>query len=63
MLRFSDVAASVPVRLAAERVGVTAECVKRWIRRGRLPGFRTPGGHWRVRLADLQHLVEGGYER
>lgn len=40
-------------REAAERLGVTVNSIKAWIREERLPALRTPGGHHRIREADL----------
>jgi excisionase family DNA binding protein len=40
-------------REAAERLGVTVNSLKAWIREERLPALRTPGGHHRIGEADL----------
>jgi len=40
-------------RHVAELLGVSAETVLRWTRRGELPAFRLPGGAIRYREADL----------
>lgn len=37
---------------AAETVGV-------WARTGKLPAFRTPGGHWRFHRADVEAALNG----
>ena len=29
-----------------------------WIAAGKLPAFRTPGGHWRVRAIDVEAIRE-----
>jgi excisionase family DNA binding protein len=42
---------------AADRLGVHAHTLKRWARDGKIRGFRTPGGHWRFRQADLDEFV------
>lgn len=34
---------------AARRVGVDNSTFIRWIVSGKVPAFRTPGGHWRIR--------------
>ena len=34
--------------IAAKRLGVCTETVKRWLRAARLEGVRSPGGQWRV---------------
>jgi len=36
--------------------GVTLTTVKRWAEDGRLPSFRTPGGHYRFRPEDVEAL-------
>jgi excisionase family DNA binding protein len=41
-------------REVATQVSVSTETVLRWTRRGRLPGFRLPGGALRYREADLE---------
>ncbi|HSF04347.1 MAG TPA: response regulator [Methylomirabilota bacterium] len=40
-------------RESAERLGVTINAIKAWIREKRLPALRTPGGHHRIAEADL----------
>jgi len=42
-------AALLTARQLSELLGVSAETVLRWTRRGRLPGFRLPGGALRYR--------------
>ena len=37
--------------------GVTMHTVKRWADTGMLPFFRTPGGHYRFRLEDVQAMM------
>jgi len=41
---------------AAARQGVHRRTVRGWIRDGRLPALRTPGGHYRVLAGDLDRL-------
>lgn len=36
--------------------GVTLTTAKRWAEDGRLPSFRTPGGHYRFRPEDVEAL-------
>jgi excisionase family DNA binding protein len=57
-------------RQCAERLGVTINTVKGWIRAQRLPALRTPGGHHRIAEADLAafearlaHRSRGGSAR
>jgi excisionase family DNA binding protein len=40
-------------RQVAERLGVSAETVLRWTRRGQVPAFRLPGGALRYRDVDM----------
>lgn len=40
-------------REAADRLGVTINAIKAWIRDEQLPALRTPGGHHRIADADL----------
>jgi excisionase family DNA binding protein len=40
-------------RESAERLGVTINALKAWIREQRLPALRTPGGHHRIAETDL----------
>jgi excisionase family DNA binding protein len=41
----------------AEKFGVNPQTVIVWANTGRLPHFRTPGGHRRYLLADVEHLL------
>ena len=34
---------------AARRMGVDKSTMTRWLAAGKVPAFRTPGGHWRIR--------------
>lgn len=51
-------------RAAAEMLGVAVSTAQQWIENGAIPSWKTPGGHRRVRLSDVQRLVgeraEGG---
>lgn len=40
-----------------EMVGVTDSCVRIWIRQGRLAARRTPGGQYRVDMAELAKFL------
>jgi excisionase family DNA binding protein len=40
-------------RESAERLGVTINALKTWIREQRLPALKTPGGHHRIAETDL----------
>lgn len=37
--------------------GVDPKTVVRWIIAGKVRGFKTPGGQYRIRLADLQAFL------
>ena len=42
---------------AAAIAGVSVSTLRRWADEGRLPSFRTPGGHRRFRVADVQRAL------
>ncbi len=42
----------------ADFCDVTINAVKKWIAAGKLPAFRTPGGHYRIERADFKAFVE-----
>jgi excisionase family DNA binding protein len=42
---------------AADLLRVDARTVKRWLQQGKLSGFKTPGGHWRVSRDGLEVLA------
>ena len=42
---------------AAEVLGVHVETLKRWARDGKVRAWKTPGGWWRFRRADLDALL------
>ena len=42
---------------AAKLCEVTPDTILKWIRKGRLRGVRTAGGHYRISLRDLQPHV------
>jgi excisionase family DNA binding protein len=41
----------------ATMFGVDAKTVTRWANEGKLPSFRTPGGHVRFRREDIEPLT------
>ena len=43
---------------AAELCSVTPDSVLKWIKAGKLPASRTPGGHYRIRRSDLDIIVQ-----
>jgi excisionase family DNA binding protein len=42
---------------AAEMLGISLQTVQRWMDRGHLRGWRTPGGHRRVDVASVHELL------
>ena len=44
---------SMTTGAAARMLGLHRDTVKRWISAGKLPSWRTPGGHRRIDLADV----------
>lgn len=48
---------------AARRLGVTPGTLSRWIRAGRFPAYRTPGGRYRVAEEDLHLALEPALRR
>lgn len=38
-------------------LGASPDTVRRWCAAGRLPGYRTPGGHWRIPAAALAEAL------
>jgi excisionase family DNA binding protein len=51
-----DVPGSLTVADAAARLRVSPSAVRDAIRRGQLPAHRTPGGHRRLRVEDVERL-------
>jgi excisionase family DNA binding protein len=49
--------ASYSTLKAAELLGVSVQTVQRWMDRGHLRGWRTPGGHRRVEVASVERLL------
>lgn len=43
---------------AAKVLNVCVETMRRYIADGRLPALKLPGGHYRIRLADLKLLAK-----
>jgi excisionase family DNA binding protein len=44
-------------REAAKLLGIAVSTAQQWIENGALPAWKTPGGHRRVRLADVSALL------
>jgi len=54
----------VSIRHAAEHADAHPDTIKRAIRRGDLPAYRTTqGGHWRIRARDLEAWQMGKSSR
>lgn len=45
-------------RATAELLGVAVSTAQLWIENGAIPSWKTPGGHRRVRLSSIEHLME-----
>lgn len=42
---------------AADILGVHQDTLKRWAVRGKVHGWKTPGGWWRFRRSDIEALL------
>ena len=42
---------------AARLLGVNRSTMTRWIAAGKMPAFRTPGGHWRIKVSDIDAIM------
>lgn len=45
------------VQQAAEQLLVEAKSVRRWLKAGKLKGYRLPGGDWRIDHDDLESML------
>ncbi len=45
---------------AARRLSVDKATVIRWLRAGKMQGWRTPGGHWRIDPSEVERLRRDG---
>ena len=50
--------ADLSTRQAAERISVHHKTLLLWANEGKVPHYRTPGGHLRFRPADIEKLRE-----
>ena len=41
----------------AQEFGVTSVCVRKWIKKGKIRVFTTPGGHCRIRQEDFSAFI------
>jgi excisionase family DNA binding protein len=48
-------------REAAEILGVHPDTVKSWLRKGKLKGFTTGGGYWRVSIEVLAEFANENF--
>ena len=48
----------ITTKMAAELLGVGTTSIKRWSDEGKLPAFKTAGGHRRYRRADVERLLQ-----
>ena len=46
------------VQQAAEQLLVEAKSVRRWLKAGKLKGYRLPGGDWRIDHDDLESMLQ-----
>ena len=51
------------LREAAERLGISYPTLKQWIYRRKIRSVKTPGGHHRIPVAELDRLFFGGRGR
>ncbi len=47
----------VPVTQAALKLGLSRWTLLDWLRNGNAPGYKTPGGHWRVDLNEIRRWL------
>jgi len=52
----------IPIRAAAQRLGVHVETLRRWDRDGKISAVRTPGNARRFLLADVENILKGNEE-
>ena len=52
----------IPIREAAQRLGVNRETLRRWDRDGKISAVRTPGNARRFLLADVENILKGNEE-
>jgi len=48
---------------ASSYLGVSIDTIRRWDKKGKLPSFRSPGGHRYFKKTDLDHVFGKKYER
>ena len=53
-----DASQYLTLRRAAQKLGVTPDTLSRWVRAGRIPAVRLPGGHYRLHEDDLWLAME-----
>jgi excisionase family DNA binding protein len=50
----------ISAREAARHLSVDKATVIRWIRAGKLAGWQTPGGHWRIPRTEIECIRSAG---
>ena len=51
----------ISAREAARRLSVDAASIIRWLKAGKMTGWQTPGGHWRIPRTEIERIREGGH--
>ncbi len=46
------------VQQVAEQLLVEAKSVRRWLKIGKLKGYKLPGGDWRIRADDVEEILK-----
>ena len=48
----------VTVQQAAKQLLVEDKSVRRWLKSGKLKGYKLPGGDWRIYVEDLESILQ-----
>ena len=48
----------IPVELAAKRLCVCGETIRRWFRAGKIAGVRYPSGQYRISVAAVDQILQ-----
>ena len=51
---------SVAIGEASKRLGVCIKTIRRWDRDGKIHCYRTPGGHRRFAIIEIERIISGG---
>ena len=49
----------ISAREAARRLSVDAATIIRWLKAGKMTGWQTPGGHWRIDPSEVERVRRG----